>query len=84
MQPIAPRNTKLFIITQFLYALIFHIPIWIVFYEQRISISQISFLIGFQYLIQLVLELPTGALADLIGRKKTIILGYLSFSIGSI
>lgn len=53
------------------------IPIWIPYYQERITISQISFLVSFQYTIQLLLELPTGALADLIGRKWTVALGYL-------
>ena len=75
--PISSRNTKLYFATQFLYALVFTIPIWVAYYQARITISQISFLVSFQYAIQLLLEMPTGALADSIGRKFCIAIGYL-------
>ena len=54
----------------------FAIPIWIVFYEQRINTVQISLLVAIQYASQLLLELPTGAFADLIGRKWSTVAGY--------
>lgn len=70
------RNTYLYLFTQFLYALVFTIPIWIVYYQGRISVTQISFLVAFQYAMQLLLEMPTGALADLVGRKICVAFGY--------
>ena len=70
---IAQRNTTVVTIAQFCNALIFTIPIWIVYYQGAgITIPQISFFVALQQIIQIVLELPTGALADIIGRKKTI------------
>jgi MFS family permease len=48
-----------------------------VFYQQKITVSQISFLVAYQYVIQVIGELPSGALADLLGKKITIILGFL-------
>jgi MFS family permease len=73
---ISTRNIKLYFITQFLYALVFTIPIWIAYYQGRVSVSQISFLVAFQYAVQLFLEMPTGALADLLGRKYCVAAGY--------
>jgi MFS family permease len=74
---IAKRNSKIYQITQLLHSLIFTIPIWVVFYQARISVGQISFLITFQYIVQMILELPSGALADLIGRRNTTLVGFL-------
>lgn len=73
---ISKRNDTVFILSHFLSALIFTIPIWIVFYQQRITATQISLLVAIQYLSQLVFELPTGALADLIGRKWSVVAGF--------
>ncbi len=81
MKLISPRNNRIYYVSQFLHSLIFTIPIWIVFYEQKITVSQISFLVAYQYLIQVIGELPSGAMADLLGKRVTIIIGFL---IGSI
>jgi len=82
MQPlIAPRNTRLYILSQFCYALVFTIPVWIVYYQGRISITQISLLVALQYFFQLIFELPTGALADLIGRRSTVFAGYIGWTV---
>lgn len=81
---ISKRNTSVFYISQFLYALVFMIPIWIVYYQQKITISQISFLVAFQCISQLLFELPTGAFADIFGRKWTIVLSYFLWSISSL
>ncbi len=81
MKLISPRNNRIFYTSQFLHSLIFTIPIWIVYYQQKITVSQISFLVAYQYLIQVLGELPSGAMADLLGKRITIVIGFL---IGSI
>lgn len=53
------------------------IPVWVAFLQSRISVTQISIYVAVLFATQLVLELPTGALADLIGRKQTIFIAYL-------
>ncbi len=57
--------------------MVFMIPIWIAFLQSHISVSQIAIYVSVTFLTQLVMELPTGALADLIGRRMTITLSYL-------
>jgi MFS family permease len=84
MNKIAPRNVLLFHISQFLYATIFTIPIWIVYYQTKISLLEVSFLVAIQYASQLFLELPTGAFADLFSRKTSIIAGYLLWMVSSL
>jgi len=79
---ISKRNTQIYYITQFFHSLIFTIPIWVVFYQARITPAQIAFLITFQYASQMIMELPSGALADLLGRRVTILIGFLVGSLG--
>ncbi|GIK84146.1 MAG: hypothetical protein BroJett025_07680 [Patescibacteria group bacterium] len=67
----------IFYITQFLHSLIFTIPIWIVYYQGKISTAEISYLVTIQYVAQMALELPSGALADLIGRRNTNLVGWV-------
>lgn len=71
--PIAKRNTRIITIMQFFQALIFVIPIWIVYQQQFLSPTQITFLVGWGYLVQLLLELPTGAFADLVGKRISLL-----------
>lgn len=77
LRSISDRNNKIYWITQFLDATVFTIPVIIVFLKQNISVNEVSFLIGYKYLIQLIFELPTGALSDLLGKKITVILGFV-------
>ncbi|OGE76115.1 MAG: hypothetical protein A3C85_02430 [Candidatus Doudnabacteria bacterium RIFCSPHIGHO2_02_FULL_48_21] len=49
-----------------------------------LAYSQIFTLTGFYMLMFILFEVPTGALADLIGRKKTIILGCVVLALGAV
>ncbi len=62
----------------------FALPIWIVFYQQRVTTVQISLLVAVQYASQLIFELPTGAFADLIGRKWSTVAGYFVWAVSVI
>jgi MFS family permease len=84
MRKIAPQNDLLFYVSEFLYATIFSIPIWIVYYQSKISLVVISFLVAIQYASQLFLELPTGAFADIFGRKTSVIMGYFMWAVASV
>lgn len=71
------RNKFVYLITQLFHSLIFTIPVWIAFYEGRISVAEISILATIQYASQMIMELPSGALADLIGRRWTVFAGFV-------
>lgn len=59
--------------------------IWILYLGfHGMSLTQIGLLEGIFHLTSMLFEVPTGAIADLIGRKKTIVLGRLSAFISSI
>lgn len=81
MKNISGRNNRIYWTTQFFSAVVFTMPIIIVFLQQKITVFEVSFLVGFRYLIQLFLELPTGALSDLWGKKITIVIGSFLFGL---
>ena len=81
---ISDRNVAVYYLMKFCHSLVFSIPIWIVFYRRIITVEQISFLVGFQYFIQIISELPTGAFADIVGKRVSIIVGFLFYSAGSL
>ncbi len=58
-------------------ALGFFYPIWYLYEQQYLTLSQIALLEGIIVAIQLFLEIPTGAIADIFGTKISIALGYL-------
>ncbi len=77
MQAIAVHNTKILRISQVLHSLAFTVPIWIVFFQTHLTVQEISLLVAFGYAVQVLTELPTGAIADMFGKKTTIGLGHL-------
>jgi MFS family permease len=55
---------------------LFHIAIMVLFYQKRgLSFSQIMILQSFYYFAKVLSEVPTGALADRFGRKKSLVIG---------
>lgn len=61
--------------------LIFPIPVWVAFYTQVITLEQLAIINAIESLTTLALEVPTGALADVLGRRRTIIIGSALLSI---
>ncbi len=78
------NNIKLFYIASFFSGLIFVVPVWIAFERQFLSFGEIALLESIAAGMTTLLELPTGALADLIGRKKTIIIGLFLLAISNV
>ncbi len=55
---------------------LFHIAILVIFYQQRgLSFSQIMILQSVYYFAKVLSEIPTGAWADRVGRKKSLVIG---------
>ncbi len=75
------RNIPISYVTSFLTGLVFVAAIWVAFETRILTFTQIALLHGILHLATIILEVPTGALADLIGRKRTIILGWLTIAI---
>jgi len=51
------------------------------FLQQGLSFTQIGFLIGFRELLVNLVEIPSGAVADLFGRRRSMILSFASYII---
>lgn len=72
------RSIFLFNLFSFFSALDFYLPIKVVyFYQVTGSYSTTASIISFVWIAQALLEVPTGIFSDLIGRKKTMVLGAL-------
>jgi MFS family permease len=76
------KNFFIFYIVEISRALIFTVPIWVAFERQFLNLTQFTFVEAIIIGTQLLLELPTGALADLWGKRFTIALGYFCTFIG--
>ena len=51
------------------------------FLQQGLSFTRIGFLIGFRELIVNLMEIPSGAIADLFGRRRSMMLAFVSYII---
>jgi MFS family permease len=74
--PSIKNNVKLFYVYSAICGLFFIVPIWVAFERKFLSFSEMALLEALGTIILVILQLPTGALADLIGRKNTMILGW--------
>jgi MFS family permease len=82
--PVAARKiTLVYVLLQFFYYFTFF---WLIqnvyFLEQGINYSQLAILLGVWSITTVVLEIPSGLLADRFGRKRVIIIGKLAFFMG--
>src|SRR3989338_9032643 len=52
-----------------------YVGVWILIWTKYLSFTQIGLILSASLFASVLLELPSGALADLIGRRKTILIG---------
>src|SRR3990167_9445127 len=76
------RNVRVFTIDSIFQWFLVSIGVWVLIWRTYLSFTDITLIMGVGLLVSLLLELPTGALADLIGRKKTVIIGRVCGVIG--
>jgi len=74
-------NLRIYPYLEVFRSLIFYVPVWVAFELRYITFSQLTLLESIILGSQLLLELPTGALADLIGRRLSMFIGYLFKSV---
>ena len=53
--------------------------LWLAFLEKGLSFTEIGILIGFREICINVLEVPTGAIADVTGRRRSMIFSFLAY-----
>jgi MFS family permease len=72
-------------LSSLLSGLMFFAPIWALYVQQNlVTIQNVAFIISLQAIVGVIFELPTGAIGDIFGRKKTIVLGSFIFFISTI
>lgn len=69
------QNEKTYYASEFLGGLIFHMPVWVAFELQFITLSELAIIEAITQGAQLLAELPTGAIADLLGKRASVIIG---------
>lgn len=79
---ISERNTKLSYLTDFFRGMIFHMPVWVAYELQFITLPQLALIEAIMQGTQLISELPTGAVADLLGKKTSVIIGRIIGIVG--
>ncbi len=75
------KNINIIYLLAFFNELFFPITAWLFFYLRYLDFPQIAILTGISGLASNLLEIPTGAFADIVGRKKAILLSYVFFSV---
>lgn len=69
------KNIKYFMITSVFQWFFVVIGVWVLIWRSYLSWEEIALITSISLFVQLLLELPSGALADLWGRKNTVIFG---------
>lgn len=64
------RNIRLYYFLTFFLNAWFFMPNWVFYFNQFISIKEIALLSGTAKVLQIFMEIPSGAIADLLGYKK--------------
>ena len=75
------RNILACFISDVVLGTYFQLPIWIVYQSQFLDFGQIAFYSGLSLIVEVITQLPTGAFADLYGRKYALSLGNLFMAI---
>ena len=77
------RSLIRFYITQALYNLMFFLPTWVIYLQERhhLSLTQVTLINMAFWLTMALSEVPTGAIADTVGRKQSMLLGFALCSI---
>ena len=79
------RNIKLDYITTFFSYFSFQSSIWVLYLAHcGMSLTQIGLLESFFHITSMIFEVPSGAAADLLGRKKSMIVSKLCLCISCV
>lgn len=74
-------NIVKFYLFKFISAMFFHGPIFVIYLRGYISLTQVMVLEVFAGFTTMLLEIPSGAFADMVGRKHAMLVGCVSFSL---
>lgn len=77
LKPSLSLNRRLYTANYVAHFFFVPIAIWPLVYSQYITFTQLGLIYSAAFIWQTILELPSGALADMIGRKKTVVMGFV-------
>lgn len=77
------KNIRLVYILAFLYKLLFWLAVWVFYYLLFTDYAGIGLIEAVMALVFVVMEVPSGALADLIGRKRSLVLAFFLIFAGN-
>ena len=79
------RNIALSYAAMVSLGLVFFIPILALWLEENLfTLTNVALIFGLQALSSAIFEVPTGAIADIFGRKNTLCLAYAAWFISTI
>ncbi|MBA3724083.1 MAG: MFS transporter [Candidatus Levybacteria bacterium] len=78
------RTIKYFYLTEAAMNMWFIAPVWFFVFQHFVTVQEIGINEMIAFTIGFLAEVPSGALADAIGRRKTLILGGILLIVGSI
>jgi MFS family permease len=76
------RNVRVYTVDSVLNWFYIPIGVWVLIWSTFLSVPEIAMVYSISLFWSMALELPSGALADLIGRKKTVLFGRLANVLG--
>ncbi len=75
---IKSKNIPIIFLTEVIGGMLFFLPILALYFEESLfSITNVAIIFSIESICIVLLEMPTGAIADLFGRKKTIIFAHV-------
>lgn len=75
------QNTLASYINDIILGSFFQLPIWIVYQSSFLTYSQIAFYTSLAIIVEVIMQIPTGAFADIFGRRNSLSLGNLFMAI---
>ncbi len=75
------RNIKVAYLLTFLSELYFPITVWIFFYLRFLDFTQVAAITAIQTIVSIIFEIPTGAFADMVGRKLSVLISFVLYSL---
>ncbi|MFC1655385.1 MFS transporter [Patescibacteria group bacterium] len=74
---IKSKNIPIMYATTVIGGMLFFLPVIALYYEETLfSVTNVALIFAVEYFASVIFEVPTGAIADLFGRRKTIILDH--------
>ncbi len=77
------KNIRLYYLSSFFEGMKFLLPIWLIWYTRFIPMSTVGLIESIGIILTMFLEVPTGAFADVFGRKTSIIIGKIGIALAA-